>query len=152
VPENDRAQARAGQGERGLEARRRRAHLHSRKNHEEALQLLAAEVLADPADMTLEGFAHGILFATTLEGKLEAVDLAELEPSRKPAPLTEIPALPPRPPQLAQFGKAEFPKLEKLNDARARGEVLHFFANHELLALELMALMLLRFPEAPHAF
>ncbi len=46
-----------------------------------------------------------------------------------------------------------FPKKsELLRDERARGRLLHFFANHELLAIETMAYVLLRFPDAPEAF
>ncbi len=48
--------------------------------------------------------------------------------------------------------KIPFPNQHELEDARQRGYVLHFFANHELLAMEIMALVLLLFPEAPKKF
>ena len=37
-------------------------------------------------------------------------------------------------------GKADFPGTHRLENAAERGRLLHFFANHELLATELMAL------------
>jgi len=48
--------------------------------------------------------------------------------------------------------KKPFPSLSQLEHDNVKAQVLHFFANHELLALELMALALLRFPDAPKAF
>jgi hypothetical protein len=37
-------------------------------------------------------------------------------------------------------GKADFPGVHHLDQEHERGRLLHFFANHELLATELMAL------------
>ena len=46
-----------------------------------------------------------------------------------------------------------FPKhAEIMKHQHARGRLLHYFANHELLAIETMAYVLLRFPEAPESF
>src|SRR5258707_14627638 len=103
--------------------------------------------------MELREFAERILFATTLEEKLQSPALVTDE---QPGSALAAPAAPGRPPEL-QFksqgsGKGEFPGRPQLEQPRERGRLLHFFANHELLATELMALVLLRFPDAPKAF
>jgi uncharacterized ferritin-like protein (DUF455 family) len=68
--------------------------------------------------------------------------------------VSSIPTLPNRPKRLAfsQEKSPKFPSLEQLDDPHMRGLVFHFFANHELLALEIMAHTLLRFPDAPPEF
>ena len=103
--------------------------------------------------MELREFAQQVLFATTLEEKLRCpAGITDDEPGRALA----TPAAPGRPAAL-RFkpqggGKGEFPGTHRLEDEHERGRLLHFFANHELLATELMALVLVRFPEAPAAF
>src|SRR4030095_12570409 len=102
--------------------------------------------------MELREFAERVLFATSLEDKLRARPRAR---HKHPTPPRPSPIVPGRPTGL-QFKHSDsaagrsFPKqLEREKD---RGRLLHFFANHELLATELMALAILRFPEAPAAF
>jgi uncharacterized ferritin-like protein (DUF455 family) len=103
--------------------------------------------------MELREFAERVLFATNLEEKLRCP--ADITDERPGSPLV-TPEAPGRPPELRfkpqVSGKADFPGLHQLEQPRERGRLLHFFANHELLATELMALVLLRFPEAPAAF
>lgn len=105
------------------------------------------------AGMELREFAERVLFATTLEEKLRCPDALTDE---QPGQAIVAPATPGRPTRL-QFksqtsAKSEFPGLSALERESERGRLLHFFANHELLATELMALVLLRFPDAPPAF
>jgi len=103
--------------------------------------------------MELREFAERVLFATSLEEKLQCPANITDE---QPGPALVTPVAPGRPENLRfkphGAGKAEFPGLQRLESERERGKLLHFFANHELLATELMALVLLKFPEAPAAF
>src|SRR5205814_4420565 len=93
------------------------------------------------------------LFAATLEEKLRAP--AVITDTKPGSPLV-TPETPGRPAGLhfKSHGprQTEFPGLHRLEREEERGRLLHFFANHELLATELMALALLRFPDAPAAF
>ncbi len=103
--------------------------------------------------MELREFAESVLFGTTLEEKLRAPgDLTDDHPGTALA----TPDAPTRPQKLIfkphATGKSDFPGLHQLENQTERGKLLHFFANHELLATELMALVLLKFPDAPAAF
>lgn len=95
-------------------------------------------------------WAKGLLLGTTLAEKLVP------PPSLVIGGAPELrPTAPGRPHGmgLAEGGeRLPFPAVEALADPSARGQALHFFANHELLAIELMALALLRFPDAPAGF
>ena len=103
--------------------------------------------------MELCEFAGRVLFAATLEEKLlRPADITD----ERPGPALVAPAAPGRPPDL-QFkitgaARDSFPGTKNLEQENERGRLLHFFANHELLATELMALTLLKFPDAPAAF
>src|SRR5438093_1483030 len=103
--------------------------------------------------MELRDFAEEILFATTLEEKLRA---PEAITDVRPGTTIVAPATPGRPPELrfksSRSRKADVPDTHRLEQQSERGGLLHFFADHELLATELMALVLLRFPDAPPAF
>ncbi|WP_186649842.1 DUF455 family protein [Fluviispira vulneris] len=105
--------------------------------------------------MELKEFAEIILFGTNiahdklLEPKLLTDDISYQA--------IIAPKFPGRPNHLC-FEKMKlkkklpFPNNEQLKSEQQRGFVLHFFANHELLAMEIMALVLLKFPNAPKSF
>ena len=103
--------------------------------------------------MELRDFAERVLFATTLNDKLSCPAMITDE---RPGAALISPSMPGRPAELRfkdqHSGKMDFPAAHRLERERERGLLLHFFANHELLATELMALVLLKFPNAPAAF
>ena len=104
--------------------------------------------------MEIRQFAEQVLFGTRWEDKLVALDLYE---DHAPGAGIATPNAPGRPPGLGldewhHREKLRFRDVRHFHSEKERGLVLHFFANHELLALELMALALLKFPQAPEKF
>jgi uncharacterized ferritin-like protein (DUF455 family) len=101
--------------------------------------------------MELRAFAEQVLFATSLDDKLHS---PETITDDHPGTAMTAPTMPGRPGHLRfkETGEGGKSPRAKLAHEKDRGRLLHFFANHELLATELMALVLLRFPEAPASF
>ncbi len=102
--------------------------------------------------MEIHAFAEAVLFTEDLDLKLSAPEgFSDQHPGRGCA----VPDTPGRPSYLAlrsEKAVAPSPTFRSIEDERARGLALHSFAHHELQALELMALALLRFPDAPTGF
>jgi uncharacterized ferritin-like protein (DUF455 family) len=106
----------------------------------------------------VDHWAEQVLLGTTLDAKLESFDPARhIAVSTTLSSGSQTPDFPGRPLELS-FSRSKdpehranvqrFPSKSSLDHAVQRGLVLHFFANHELLAIELMALALLKFPSA----
>lgn len=106
--------------------------------------------------MDVSEFAQRVLFADSLEEKLGYVDLGKLSDEQPGVALVGS-VEPGRPVDLrmqSRGGESRIakPNVAELRHDEERGRLLHFFANHELLATELMALVLLKFPDAPGEF
>ena len=104
--------------------------------------------------MEVKEFAEQVLFGATLEDKL--IDGGRYRRGHPGSPIA-APGEPGRPRSLALGGwndrdRVRFREVRGFHSEKERGLVLHFFANHELLAIELMALALLKFPDAPEKF
>jgi uncharacterized ferritin-like protein (DUF455 family) len=102
--------------------------------------------------MIISEFAERLLVGDSLEDKLFRPSDLKDGPSSKPFHFSELPG---RPKALAFRQNKDLHllrRLKSLQGERERGQLLHFFANHEILAIELMALALLRFPDAPKEF
>lgn len=108
-------------------------------------------------DLDLSAFAEKVLFSDSLEEKLAIPEGRLLDtgggiiiaPSAVPEPGRPIEL---KPGMDKSTIRTPLPKGDQIADDEQRGILLHFFANHELLATELMALALLKFPDAPKAF
>ena len=93
--------------------------------------------------MKVQEFAKTILYGPGLEDKLLSSSLITDFTSFKK---TVIPDAPARSSDIAFCEKQiKFPKASHFEDEKKRALALHFFANHELLAIELMAAAILAF-------
>lgn len=104
--------------------------------------------------MQLREAAERVLFSTRLEEKL-ALSPADVRDDRPGKAILTPESGPGRPDELRirdSGVKVKFPGTRRLDDDLERGKLLHFLANHELLAAELMALVLLKFPDAPKEY
>ena len=102
--------------------------------------------------MELRAFAERILLSPSIEAKLEPLD-APLE-DREPGLAVRI-ETPARPENLRFAAPRTTPSMPHplaLGEESKRAVAHHIMANHELQALEVMAWVLLVFPEAPAEF
>ena len=103
--------------------------------------------------MQMREAAEKILLGRSLDEKLELAP--EHASDDEPGKAILVPDSPGRPDELimsAKGVKVSFPGINRLDEDRERGKMMHFLANHELLAAELMALVLLKFPDAPKEY
>ncbi len=107
--------------------------------------------------MEIRELAENTLLGSTSE-KIPAIGsiLPESLTDEFPGKPIAIPRAPSREKKLrflnSQKKKVIISELKNLEKEKNRALLLHHFANHELLASELMALELLRFPQSPKAF
>jgi uncharacterized ferritin-like protein (DUF455 family) len=92
-----------------------------------------------------------ILESPRLEDKLTPLDLASIDFLLGDDSLNQEPVLVPgREPRIQMSDeKSKIPRLEHLNESRNIAISFHHFANHELMAIELFAYGVLKFPSAP---
>lgn len=102
--------------------------------------------------MELRAFAERVLLSETIEEKLRPLDLPATDFQPGPPFRPEVPA---RPAGLKFAGRKQAPLMpppKSFRHPEKRALAHHIMANHELLALEVMAFTLCAFPDAPTEF
>jgi len=93
--------------------------------------------------MNPEKFAHQILFGEKLEDKLQSINVFDFGDYDG----NLVPEMPGREKKISfSQERIKFPKYQLFHLKEKRGMALHYFANHELLAIEMMAAFLWKFP------
>ncbi len=102
-------------------------------------------------------YAERVLFSESLAEKLRFPTALDFTSPVSGESARDLYGIEPGRPAHLRFASPDearpaMPGAPALVDESSRGVLLHFFANHELLAAELMALAILRFRNAPTAF
>lgn len=104
------------------------------------------------APVQIRNGAERILLSETLAEKLARIPASIVDDQPGAALRVSVPG---RPPDLKFAARRTAPKMPRpgaLHDPQKRAVAHHILANHELQALEVMAAVLLAFPEAPPEF
>lgn len=106
---------------------------------------------------SISDYAARVLWSDKLSEKLDIRAIERVSWGKSDHGLSQAKKIIPGRPDCLKFASSgaarpRLPSRPSLVNERNRGILLHFFANHELLAAELMALALLKFPDAPPAF
>ena len=102
--------------------------------------------------MELRDFAERVLLSEELDRKISRIDELLTDEIPGSAVRVQMPARPANLQFAARKTAPAMPKAESLRDLKKRAVAHHVMANHELQALEVMAMVLLAFPESPKDF
>ncbi len=102
--------------------------------------------------MELRAFAEQVLFSDSLKTKTRRPDTRMADENPGDAVRVAMPTRPENLPFAKRRTAPPMPKPGAFADPAKRAIAHHIMANHELQALEVMAMVLLAFPEAPSGF
>ncbi|MEX0726522.1 MAG: ferritin-like domain-containing protein [Planctomycetaceae bacterium] len=102
--------------------------------------------------MNLRQFAELVLFSDDLAEKLRRPEGELTDDDPGPAVRVEKPARPANLQFAPRRSAPAMPRPQAFDQPQKRGVAHHIMANHELQALEVMAFVMLAFPEAPAEF
>jgi len=102
--------------------------------------------------MEIEAFAKRVLFSETLKEKLKKIDLPITDNSPGLALVVDEPGRPANLKFAAPRKAPAMPKPSSFQENSCLATAHHIMANHELQALEVMARVLLEFPDTPTEF
>lgn len=111
-----------------------------------------AAIPRSPRPMELREFAARVLLAADLDEKLRPPDSLLTDDEPGTATRAETPGRPANLQFAAKRAAPSMPRPASFRDPVRRAVAHHLMANHELQAAEVMAMVLLAFPEAPAEF
>ena len=106
----------------------------------------------ESAPVQIREIAERILLSESLAEKLAKIPTSLVDDRPGPARREAVPGRPPELKFALRRTAPAMPRAGALRDPKKRAVAHHILANHEMQALEVMAFVLLAFPEAPSDF